>query len=65
MIKMTKEEIAYFDGDIMVYKDNMACWNEEEGVIRRLVTSFANNLKEAGLEKNVDKTVIINVSRGE
>lgn len=43
----------------------MACWSEEEEVLRKLVNSFANNLRETGLNVKVDKTAILNVNRNE
>ena len=65
VIRLVKEEIPDLDGDIMVYADDLACWSEDERMLIRLVESFARNLREAGLEMNVEKTKIMNVSRGE
>lgn len=52
MIRKVKEEITDLDRDIMVYSDD----DNKEGVLRKVLKSFANNLREAELKINGNKT---------
>lgn len=45
----------------MVYAEGLACWSEEEEMLRRLVTSFAKSFREVVLKMNVGNTVIMNL----
>lgn len=64
VIKKVKERLEDFDGDIMAYADDLACWSENEEKIREVVELFAEELEDAGMKMNVQKTEILTVTGG-
>src|SRR5678815_5721917 len=65
VIRGVKESLEEIDGDIMVYADDLACWSGDGERLRQMVLCFAEKLREAGLNMNVEKTEIMIVSREE
>src|SRR5678816_4794673 len=48
----------------MAYADDLACWSEREEAIREVVELFAEELEEAGMKMNIQKTEILTVTEG-
>src|SRR5678815_944479 len=46
----------------MAYADDLACWSEREEAIREVVELFAEELEEAGMKMNIQKTEILTVT---
>src|SRR5678816_1231974 len=65
VIRKVKERLGEFEGDIMAYADDLAYWSEREEAIREVVELFAEELEEAGMKMNIQKTEILTITGGD
>jgi hypothetical protein len=62
VIKNVKQEITNFDGGIMAYADDLACWSENGETIENIIQCFHRHLTNMGLRMNVETSMVTNVT---